>query len=265
MRVAAGVEYCGADFYGWQKQSGQRTIQGCVESALSGVADHLVQVQCAGRTDAGVHAVQQVIHFDTTSKREPHSWVLGTNSNLPADIRITWVKPVEQAFHARFSAKARKYKYIILNRPVSTALYHRRLSWEYRHLDESRMALAAADLIGQHDFTSYRAASCQAKSPVRTINKLDVSRDGDLILIDVEANAFLQHMVRNIAGVLMMIGTGKEQIGWAKQVLMATDRTVGGITAPADGLYLVNVYYDISFSIPEVKWDDQYIRPVASL
>lgn len=250
MRVAAGVEYCGADFLGWQRQPGSRTVQGLVEAALSKVADHAIEIQCAGRTDAGVHAVQQVIHFDTVSLREPHSWVMGTNSNLPPDVRITWVMPVEQEFHARFSAISRKYKYIILNRPVCTALYHGLLSWHYHHLDEMKMASAAQELIGEHDFTSYRASSCQAKSPVRNIKYLKISRLEDLIVIDIEANAFLQHMVRNIAGVLMMIGMGKENPGWAKQVLLAKDRTLGGITAPADGLYLMDISYDAEFNIP---------------
>jgi tRNA pseudouridine38-40 synthase len=253
MRVAAGVEYCGADFYGWQKQPGQRTVQGCVELALSSVADHDVEVQCAGRTDAGVHAVQQVIHFDTLSQRQPHSWILGVNSNLPKDVRMTWVKPVEQEFHARFSATARKYKYLLINRPVATALYHRLLSWEYHHLDEAKMSVAATDLIGQHDFTSFRAASCQAKSPLRTLRQLDILRVGDLIIFEVQANAFLQHMVRNIVGVLMMVGMGKQPVSWVREVLEARDRTVGGVTAPPHGLYLVNIEYDTRFAIPDAN------------
>jgi len=250
MRLAAGVEYCGSGFRGWQRQPGQRTVQGWIESALSRVADHPVAIQCAGRTDTGVHAVRQVIHFDTVSQRESHSWILGTNSNLPQDVRITWIKSVEEAFHARFSALARRYKYLIINRPVPAPIFHRRLTWEYRYLDIQRMVEAAADLIGEHDFSSYRAVSCQAKSPVRNISRLDVSRTHDLVVIDIEANAFLHHMVRNIAGVLMIIGAGEEPAGWAKKVLQARDRTKGGITAPPDGLYLADIRYDKKFGIP---------------
>lgn len=250
MRLAAGVEYCGAGFYGWQKQPGQRTVQESLETAISRVASHPVTLQCAGRTDAGVHAVQQVVHFDTASERTTDSWLMGTNSNLSRDIRLIWVSPVEQEFHARFSAIARRYVYLIINRPVRTAIYHHLLTWEYRRLDETAMAAAARQLIGEHDFSSYRATSCQAKTAVRNITRLDVNRIGEMIRIDITANAFLHHMVRNIVGVLMKIGTGKEQPGWAKEVLEARDRTLGGVTAPADGLYLLNVYYPEKYRIP---------------
>jgi len=250
MRVAAGVEYCGTAFDGWQKQPGRRTVQGCVEAAVASVADHPVEVHCAGRTDAGVHAVRQVIHFDTSSERQPHSWVLGINSCLPRDINVLWAVPVQDDFHSRFSAISRSYNYLILNRPMRTGLYDRMLTWERRRLDVVKMSEAAADLVGEHDFTSYRAISCQSKTPVRDVRKLIVIREGDLVVIDIEANAFLHHMVRNIAGVLIMIGMGKQQPGWAKQVLDAKDRTLGGITAPPDGLYLVSVRYDGKFGIP---------------
>jgi len=252
MRIAAGIEYCGADFYGWQRQAGQRTVQACVESALSTIANHPVEVQCAGRTDAGVHAVQQVVHFDTSSDRSPRSWVLGTNSLLPRDINLLWAMPVANEFNSRFSAVSRRYQYLILNRPVRSSINSRMITLERHDLDVVLMGRAATDLIGEHDFTSYRAVACQAKSPVRTVRLLEVSRHGDLVIIDIVANAFLHHMVRNIAGVLIAIGKGKESVQWAKQVLDARDRTLGGITAPADGLYLVNVSYDKKFAIPGI-------------
>lgn len=250
MRIAAGIEYCGADFYGWQRQSGQRTVQAQVESALTAVANHPVEIQCAGRTDAGVHAVQQVIHFDTSSSRSPRSWVLGANTALPPDINLLWAKPVPEAFNSRFAAVSRHYTYLILNRPVRSALGKRVLSYERRLLDVALMSSAAEDLKGEHDFTSYRAVSCQSKSPVRRVTRLEVVRQDDLVIIDIEANAFLHHMVRNIAGVLMAIGKGNEPPAWAKQVLDARDRTLGGITAPPDGLYLVNVHYPAEYDIP---------------
>jgi tRNA pseudouridine38-40 synthase len=250
MRIAAGVEYCGAGFDGWQRHPGHRTVQECVEAALSIVADHGIEVYCAGRTDAGVHAVQQVIHFDTSSERENHSWVFGANSNLPDDININWVMPLEDDFHARFSALSRRYKYYIVNRPTRTAIFKGLVTWEVQKMDESRMMEAARSLIGEHDFTSYRATSCQSKTSIRNVSHLDVLRVQDMIIIDIQANAFLHHMVRNIAGVLMKIGMCKQQISWTKELLVARDRAVGGITAPADGLYLTDISYPDKFNIP---------------
>jgi tRNA pseudouridine38-40 synthase len=253
MRIAAGVEYCGASFDGWQRQSGHRTIQECVEKALSAVANYPIEIYCAGRTDAGVHALQQVIHFETQAERENHSWAFGANSNLPDDINLNWVKPIGEDFHARFSAVSRRYKYYILNRPTRTAIFKQLVTWEPLHLDEEKMAAAAISLIGKHDFTSYRATACQAKTAIRNIIKLDVVRENDLIIIDIEANAFLHHMVRNIAGVLIMIGTGKYSIIWAKEVLEARDRSMGGVTAAANGLYMVDVKYAERFNIPSIN------------
>ena len=260
MRIAAGVEYRGSEFYGWQRQDGQRTVQACVESAVSSVADHPVEVQCAGRTDAGVHAVQQVIHFDTTSDRTDRSWILGVNSLLPPDINLLWVKPMPVEFHARFSAVSRSYKYIILNRPVRSAINGRLMTLERYPLDVNIMSAAAVALVGEHDFTSFRAVACQAKSPVRTIKQLEVVREGNLVIIHVEANAFLHHMVRNIAGVLMAIGKDSQPICWAKEVLDARDRTLGGVTAPPEGLYLVNVTYEEKFNIPAADSDIEAIN-----
>jgi tRNA pseudouridine38-40 synthase len=237
------VEYDGSGFSGWQRQNHARSTQADVEAALSRVADHAVQICCAGRTDAGVHATWQVIHFETTAQRSDRSWVLGTNANLKKDAGLLWARCVDDDFHARFSAQSRRYRYIMLNRPVPSPLLRTRVAWCHAPLDEARMQLAANDLVGEHDFSSYRALACQAKSPVRTVHRLTVQRSGDFIYLDIEANAFLHHMVRNIVGVLMSIGRGEQEPGWASEVLEHRDRTRGGVTAPACGLYMVGVNY----------------------
>lgn len=250
MRLALGVEYNGANFCGWERQKRGRTVQGCIEVALSKVADHPVRVITAGRTDAGVHALGQVIHFDSDASRTMRSWVFGANSFLERDVSVTWARPVSDAFHARFAARWRHYRYVILNRAVRPGVMGGKVSWCCLPLDEHRMAEAAAHLLGEHDFSSYRAMACQAKNPVRTVHRLDIGRRGELVTIDIVANAFLHHMVRNIAGVLMAIGAGKHTPAWAGQVLAARDRTAGGVTAPAQGLYLVGVGYPDEFAIP---------------
>ncbi len=250
MRIALGIEYDGTDFCGWQIQDGTRTVQGALEEALSKVAAHPVHVICAGRTDAGVHAVGQVVHFDSEAPRSMRSWLLGANSNLPRDAGVIWAQPVDTDFSARFSATARSYRYIILNRMTRPALLRDRVCWQHRPLDVEAMGAAAAHLIGEHDFSSFRAMACQAKHPVRTIHRLDVTRSGDYIHIDVTANAFLHHMVRNIAGVLMAVGEGDRHPDWAAELLLARDRRVGGVTAPAAGLYLVSVEYPERFGFP---------------
>jgi tRNA pseudouridine38-40 synthase len=250
VRVALGVEYDGTHFHGWQAQEGTRTVQSCLEQALYRVADHRVQVVGAGRTDAGVHATVQVVHFDTRSYRSPRSWVLGANANLPRDLSVLWAVPVPEDFHARFSAIGRTYRYVILNRWTRPALLAHRACWECRPLEVDRMREAAAYLLGEHDFSSFRALACQAKSPVRTVRRLTIERQGERIYIEVTANAFLHHMVRNIAGVLIAIGLGKHPPVWAQKVLEARDRTLGGATASAQGLYLVGVEYPAHFSIP---------------
>ncbi len=250
MKIVLGLEYSGTQYSGWQRQKHARSIQQHVEEALSRVADQTVIVQCAGRTDTGVHALHQVIHFETDAVREMRSWVLGGNVNLPQDISILWVQPAADDFHARFSATGRSYRYIILNRSARPGIYNHRVTWECRSLDEHRMQQAADCLIGEHDFTSYRAVDCQSNSPVRRVRQLDVNRQGDTVVINIEANAFLHHMVRNIAGVLMEIGTGKAPVEWSQQVLAARDRTLGGVTAAPDGLYLMNVTYPEKFNIP---------------
>lgn len=251
MRIAAGVEYDGTDYCGWQIQKGVPTVQERVQRALSRVADRAIQVACAGRTDTGVHAVGQVIHFETSASRSQRSWVLGANSNLPRDICLLWARPVPDLFHARFSARSRRYRYVILNRWVRPAALAGKVTWVARPLDEGRMRAAARHLQGEHDFSTYRALACQAKSPIRTIYELCVTRERDLIYLDVHANGFLHHMVRNIAGVLMSIGTGEQPVSWAQELLALRDRARGGVTAPAHGLYLVGAHYGPDYALPE--------------
>jgi tRNA pseudouridine38-40 synthase len=245
-----GVEYNGEKYCGWQLQDHSPSVQAEIEKAVGKVANHPVRVFCAGRTDTGVHGIGQVIHFDTDAERTPHSWVYGSNANLPKDIAVLWAQVVSDEFHARYSALRRRYRYVILNRRIRPAILSSKVSWEYRHLDEARMLAAAAPLLGEHDFSSYRAVACQAKSPVRHLYRLDVVRRGDLITLDLEANGFLHHMVRNIAGVLMTIGAGEAEPSWSREVLDKRDRTCGGITAPAEGLYFMGVEYPSSFDIP---------------
>ncbi len=253
MRIAVGVEYDGSRFCGWQLQEdGVRTVQGVVESALSKVANHEVRVICAGRTDTGVHATEQVIHFDSDAARDERAWVFGANANLPKDVVLLWAKPVSEQFHARFSAIRRSYRYVIFTREVRPTFLAGRVTWHHHALDIERMQQAGNLLLGEHDFSSYRAIACQAKSPVRTLHRLEVSRQGPFIFIDVEANAFLHHMVRNIAGVLMTIGAGERPVEWSREVLEARDRTMGGVTAHPSGLYLTSVGYPEEFAIPQL-------------
>jgi len=252
MRIAMGVEFDGSGFSGWQiqPQGGVRTVQACIEQALMVVADHPLRVHCAGRTDTGVHGLGQVIHFDCSAERSMHSWVFGANANLPSDISILWAQQVREDFHARFSALRRRYRYVIFNRRVRPALAASHLSWEYRPLNERRMEQAARRLLGEHDFSSFRAYACQASHPIRTIHELSINRDGCRVIIDIEANAFLHHMVRNIAGVLIAIGAGERDVDWIDEVLAARDRQRGGVTAPPQGLTLVSVTYPAEFALP---------------
>ncbi|MFK8030793.1 MAG: tRNA pseudouridine(38-40) synthase TruA [Gammaproteobacteria bacterium] len=244
------IEYNGSPYCGWQSQPDGRTVQDFVQRSLSKVASHPVQVQCAGRTDAGVHATAQIAHFDTESSRSERQWVLGVNTNLPKSINVSWVRPVSDDFHARFSALVRRYRYVILNRQHRSALLHERVHFEPRMLNSANMHSAARCLIGEHDFTAFRAAGCQAKSPVRTIHSVLVSQHGDFITIDIEANAFLQNMVRIIVGTLLRIGRGDEQVCWLNDVLVACDRKHLGATAPAEGLYLTAVKYADAHGLP---------------
>lgn len=253
MRFALGVEYDGSDFSGWESQPRQRTAQSTLESALARVAAGPVATVCAGRTDAGVHALAQVVHFDSRAEREPHEWVLGANSYLPGDISVRWACPVADEFHARYSAVCRCYRYVIQNSRQRSALMRLRAVWERSPLDVARMQAAALHLLGEHDFSSFRAAACQARNPVRTVVSLEVQRRGELLTIDIAANAFLQHMVRNVAGVLIDIGKGKREPVWAKQLLAARDRTRGAATAPPQGLYLSRIDYPPEHQLPAVS------------
>ncbi len=246
MRIVLGLEYNGSNYHGWQRQSSREdlpTIQDRVETALSKVADHKVNITCAGRTDVGVHAQNQVIHFDTHAIRKLDAWVLGGNSNSPKDISIKWAKEVDEDFHARFSAIARRYRYVIYNHQVRPAVLNKLVTWHYQNLDAKLMHEAAQHLIGEHDFTSFRGCDCQSKTPMRNVHHIKVKRQGKLVIIDIKANAFLMHMVRNIAGVLMEIGEGKQPPNWTADVLKACDRRAASVTAPSDGLYLLRVYY----------------------
>ncbi|HID45834.1 MAG TPA: tRNA pseudouridine(38-40) synthase TruA [Chromatiaceae bacterium] len=251
MRIALGVEYDGSRFCGFQSQkSGVRTVQESLEQALSSVADHKVQVIAAGRTDTGVHANAQVVHFDTEALRPTHGWVMGSNIKLPADISVLWAQEVPKDFHARFSAQARTYRYFILNRKSRPAILSSRVTWVHRPLDAVHMQQAGQVLVGKHDFTSYRTVHCQAKSPVRTLHSLKVMRHGDFVVMEVYADGFLHHMVRNIAGVLIAIGSGDRPVDWAAEVLEHRDRRQGGMTAAPDGLYFHQVDYDLRYGIP---------------
>ncbi len=240
-----GVEYDGTNYYGFQSQDNPalETIQLKLEEAISSVADHKISLIPAGRTDAGVHATNQVIHFDTDAIREDYAWLMGVNTNLPKDISIKWVKRVADDFHARYSATYRKYQYFIFNSPVRSALWHQKATVIYTPLDEHKMHEAAQVFIGEHDFTSFRSAQCQSKTAMRNIHHIKIERLGMFVLVEIQANAFLHHMVRNIVGVLLEIGSGKKEMAWAKDVLAKKDRRYAAVTAPPDGLYLVYVGY----------------------
>jgi tRNA pseudouridine38-40 synthase len=256
-RIAVGLEYEGTSYAGWQSQPTADTVQVLAERALGKVAAEPVSLVCAGRTDAGVHARGQVAHFDTGATRTMRAWTLGANSDLPRDISISWVRPVPEHFHARYSAEARTYRYLIFNRPSRSGLLARRATWIHRPLDAEQMAQAAAALTGEHDFSAFRAAECQAKSPVRRMERLSVSRRGDWLAIEVTANAFLHHMVRNIAGLLIAIGKGDAPVSWAAEVLAGRDRRLGAPTAPAQGLYLWYVRYPGAFALPGVSGPEE--------
>ena len=251
-RIALGIEYKGARYRGWQRQeNGVPSVQAALEKALSQVAAEPVSLMCAGRTDAGVHASGQVVHFDTRVERPLKAWIMGGNANLPPDISVTWARVMPAEFHARFKAFARRYRYVIYNDPIRPAHLAEEVTWNHRPLDVARMREAAAHLVGTHDFTSFRAVQCQAKSPVKTVHHLEVIEHGRFIVIDVRANAFLHHMVRNFAGVLMTIGAGEREPGWVAEVLAARDRRAGGVTAHPYGLYLVQVEYPPEFELPQ--------------
>lgn len=251
MRYALGLEYDGAGFFGWQRQSNTASVQQSVEKALAEVANHPVTVICAGRTDTGVHARGQVVHFDSTSQRSARQWMLGINSNLPVAVRTIWIREVDDSFHARFSAYSRSYRYSILNRWVRPAIGAAYYGWCRQALDEQHMHAAAQALVGKHDFSAFRSAGCSAQNADREVTAISVQRQQELIVIDITANAFLYRMVRNIVGSLITVGCGEESVQWFKQVLQSRDRKLAGVTAEAQGLCFMSVRYDPKYELPE--------------
>jgi tRNA pseudouridine38-40 synthase len=250
MRLAVGVEYDGTAYAGWQTQHSARSVQQVAEAAFSRIAAEPIGLICAGRTDAGVHARWQVAHFDTGANRRLRAWLLGANSELPHDVSIPWVRPVPMHFHARYTAEARTYRYLILNRTTRSAFAVNRAAAIFKPLDHERMVAATAALIGSRDFSAFRSSECQAKSPIRRMEKLTVVRHGNWIVIEATANAYLHHMMRNIVGLLIAIGRGDAPPSWAKEVLEGRDRTRSAATAPAEGLYLWGVRYPPAFGLP---------------
>ncbi len=251
MRIALGVEYCGTAFRGWQSQAGGGTVQDALEAALARIAGGRTGVLCAGRTDAGVHATQQVVHFDTDAERPLTAWVRGVNSHLPDGVAVRWVQPVDEAFHARFSARGRRYRYLLLNRPQRPALWQGRVGWFHGPLDLAAMQAAAARLLGEHDFSAFRAAECQAKSPIKIMTQAMVRQCGSLFIFDFEASAFLHHMVRNLVGTLVYVGKGAQPAGWVDALLQMKDRKLAAPTFSPDGLYFRGPVYEPHWGLPE--------------
>ena len=250
MRVALGVEYDGSAFHGWQVQPGGGTVQDTLQAALRKIAGVPVDVVCAGRTDAGVHATGQVVHFDAPVERPLSAWVRGVNTFLPPAVAVRWARPVADDFHARFAAFGRRYRYLLLNRPQRPGVWHGRAGWYHHALDAAAMQQAADRFVGEHDFSAFRAAECQAKSPVKTLRRAEVRRVGDLVVFDFEASAFLHHMVRNMVGSLVYVGQGKHAPGWIAELLGERDRRRAAPTFAAAGLYLVGVDYDARWGLP---------------
>ena len=254
-RIALGVSYRGNAYDGWQSQPGGRTVQDRLERALTQFADAPLRTVCAGRTDAGVHGINQVVHLDAPVERAPFSWVRGTNRYLPVDIAVQWCKPVAPTFHARNSARGRRYRFVVLESPVRPALEAGACGWVFRALDGEAMREAAAHLIGEHDFSSFRAAECQARTPVKTLRSITLTRRGAPMAgywrFEFDASAFLHHMVRNIMGCLVAVGQRREKPGWLAEVLAARNRDAAAPTFPPDGLYFVGPYYDAAHAIPE--------------
>lgn len=249
MRYALGIEYDGTAFCGWQSQAGGGAVQDAVEAALAIVADVPTRVVCAGRTDAGVHAIEQVVHFDTEARRPDSAWVRGVNSHLPASIAVRWAQAVPDEFHARFSARGRHYRYLLLNRSQRPGLQAGRVGWHHQLLDVSAMANAATLMLGEHDFSAFRSAECQAKSPVKHLREARVSRRGELIIFDFAASAFLHHMVRNLVGALVYVGKGAHPAEWVTELLASRDRSRAAPTFAAAGLYFAGVDYDPAWNL----------------
>lgn len=261
-KYALGVEYDGSHYFGWQRQNEVRSIQEKVEEALSIVANEPITIFCAGRTDAGVHATGQVIHFETTAKRKEVAWTMGVNANLPDDIAIRWATPVDEQFHARFSATARRYRYIIYNHRYRPAILGKGVTHFHLPLDEAKMHRAAQVLLGENDFTSFRAAQCQSKSPWRNVHHIHVTRLGAYVIVDIKANAFVHHMVRNIVGSLLEVGCGNQEEAWIAYLLGIKDRKQAAATAKAEGLYLVSVDYPAEFCLPHVSMGPLFLNGI---
>lgn len=257
MRVALGLEYCGTGFRGWQSQAQGKTVQDALELALQAIAGCKVGVVCAGRTDAGVHASQQVVHFDAPVERPLTAWVRGVNSHLPDGVAVRWAQPVSDEFHARFSARGRRYRYLLLNRPQRPGLWQGRVGWFHGALDLALMQDAAGRLLGEHDFSAFRAAECQAKTPVKTLSRAEVRQCGSMFVFDFEATAFLHHMVRNLVGTLVYIGKGAQLPDWVDELLLARDRKLAAPTFSPDGLYFRGPLYEPQWALPDP--DDDFL------
>ena len=261
MRIALGLEYDGSGFCGWQSQAGGGAVQDALEAALAVVADAPVRTVCAGRTDAGVHALVQVVHFDTEAVRPDTAWVRGVNAHLPASVAVRWSQAVPDEFHARFSARGRRYRYLLLNRAERSGLMAHRVGWFHRPLDVDAMAAAAGLLLGDHDFSAFRSVECQAKSPVKTLRRADVTMHGDLLVFEFEASAFLHHMVRNLVGTLVYVGKGAHPPEWVGDILAGRDRARAAPTFEACGLYFAGVDYDLAWQLKVGAGDTALILP----
>jgi tRNA pseudouridine38-40 synthase len=252
MRIALGVEYDGYPFFGWQSQADGKTVQDTLQYALSQIAGELISVIAAGRTDTGVHAMEQVVHFDTDIERPLSAWVRGVNALLPDSIAVLWAHPVPDEFHARFSAHGRSYRYLLINRATRSAIHAKKVGWFHTPLDMGLMQAAAQHLMGEHDFSAFRSAECQAKSPVKYLDQLEISRQGEMLVFDVSADAFLHHMVRNIVGCLVYVGKGKYSPDWLAEVLAGRERSRAAPTFAPDGLYLRCVKYEAKWGLPQL-------------
>lgn len=269
MRIALGVEYDGRPFNGWQSQPGGQTVQDALQLALSRVAGETVGIVAAGRTDTGVHALEQVVHFDVAVTRPLSAWVRGVNSLLPGSIAVRWAHPVPDEFHARFSAHGRSYRYLLVNCPTRPALQDGRVGWFHVPLDVVAMQAAAQYLLGEHDFSAFRASECQAKSPVKNLGRLDICKQGEMLVFDLSAGAFLHHMVRNIIGCLVYVGKGKYPPGWMAEVLASRERRLAAPTFMPDGLYLRRIQYEAKWGLPQRVQRDASdvadLSPIASV
>jgi tRNA pseudouridine38-40 synthase len=255
MRIALGVEYDGSAYNGWQSQPDVPNVQDALQAALSSVAGVRIDILAAGRTDTGVHALEQVIHFDTDIQRPLSAWVRGSNALLPKDIAVLWAHAVPEEFHARFSAQARSYQYVLVNRPSRVGVHHAKVGWFHQSLDVAAMRKAAQYLLGKHDFSSFRSAECQAKTPMKDLARLDIRQQGDTLIFDLTADAFLHHMVRNILGCLVYVGKSKHPPVWMKEVLEHRNRAHAAPTFAPDGLYLKRIHYDPKWGLPQMKFE----------